>query len=60
MSHGHRQLREMLSRRFIIAKPDPLVEVMNEWWDADGYANIDTFRAALAKHGLKLERIEHE
>lgn len=46
--------------RFIIAKPDPLVEVMNEWWDADGYANIDTFRTALAKHGFKLERIEHE
>ena len=28
MSHGHHQLREMLSRRFIIAKPDPLVEIL--------------------------------
>ena len=44
--------------RFIIAKPDPLVEVMQAWWDTDGYASIDTFRAALAKHGLKLERID--
>ena len=40
--------------RFIIAKPDPLVEAMQEWWDADGYANIETFRAAIEKRGGKI------
>ena len=39
---------------FIIAKPDPLVEAMQEWWDADGYASIETFRAAIEKRGGKL------
>lgn len=39
---------------FIIPQPDPLVEVMNAWWDADGYASIETFRAALAARGLKI------
>ena len=43
--------------RFIIAKPDPLVEVMQDWWDADGYANIETFRAALAARGLEVRKI---
>lgn len=42
---------------FIIPKPDPLVEVMNEWWDADGYASIETFRAALAARGLEVRKI---
>ena len=45
-------------RRFIIAKPDPLVEVMNAWWDADGYASIETFRAALAARGLEIVKKE--
>ena len=40
--------------RFIIAKPDPLVEAMQEWWDADGYASIDTFRAIIEKRGGKI------
>ena len=40
--------------RFIIAKPDPLVEVMQAWWDTDGYASIDTFRAAIKKRGGKI------
>lgn len=40
--------------RFIIAKPDPLVEAMQEWWDADGYADIETFRAAIEKRGGKI------
>lgn len=42
------------SVRFVIAKPDPLVEAMQEWWDADGYADIETFRAAIAKRGGKI------
>ena len=40
--------------RFIIAKPDPLVEAMQEWWDADGYADIETFRAAIEKRGGRI------
>lgn len=40
--------------RLIIAKPDPLVEAMKEWWDADGYADIETFRAAIEKRGGKI------
>lgn len=40
--------------RFIISKPDPLVEAMQEWWDADGYASIETFRAAIEKRGGKI------
>ena len=40
--------------RFIIPKPDPLVEAMQEWWDADGYANIETFRAAIEKRGGRI------
>ena len=43
--------------RFIIVKPDPLVEVMQEWWDANGYASIETFRAALAARGLEVRKI---
>ena len=45
-------------RRFIIPQPDPLVEVMQEWWDADGYASIETFRAALAARGLEIVKKE--
>ena len=42
-------------RRFIIDPPvDPLVEAMQEWWDADGYASIETFRAAIEKRGGKI------
>lgn len=45
--------------RFILPKPvDPLVEAIQEWWDADGYAHIETFRAALAKRGLEVREIE--
>jgi len=44
-----------LLARFIITKPvDPLVEAMQEWWDADGYADIETFRAAIEKRGGKI------
>ena len=50
---GHREAFDQLDR-FIIAKPDPLVEVMQDWWDTDGYANIETFRAALAARGLEI------
>lgn len=40
--------------RFIIPKPDPLVEVMQDWWDTDGYANIETFRAAIKARGGRI------
>jgi hypothetical protein len=43
---------------FVIAKPDLLVEALQEWWDADGYASIETFRAALAARGLEIREIE--
>ena len=39
---------------FIIAKPDPLVEVMQDWWDTDGYASIETFRAAIEARGGRI------
>ena len=59
MSHGHHQLREMLSRRFIIAKPDPLVEAIQAadeahpgWESASDYAQH--LRAALAARGLEI------
>ena len=51
--YGTEAAWEKLSR-FIIAKPDPLVEAMQEWWDADGYANIETFRAVIRKRGGKI------
>ena len=58
MSHGHRQLREMLSHRFIIAKPDPLVEALQA---VDEFACptwveriAPQLRAALAARGLKI------
>ena len=41
--------------RFILPKPDPLVELS----DTIGVHRI-SLEQALAKHGLKLERIEHE
>ena len=40
--------------RFIIAKPDPLVEAMQDWWDTDGYASIETFRAAIEARGGRI------
>ncbi len=40
---------------FIIIKPvDPLVEVMQDWWDTDGYASIETFRAAIEARGGRI------
>ena len=39
---------------FIIPKTDPLVEVMQDWWDTDGYANIETFRAAIEARGGRI------
>ena len=59
---GHDGMRAAYIRlhfaRFIIPQPDPLVEVMQEWWDADGYASIETFRATLAARGLKIVKKE--
>lgn len=47
-------------QRFIIPTPDPLVAVMEaEDWPTVAYDELSAkFRAALAKHGLKLERID--
>ena len=60
MSQGHHQLREMLSRRFIIPKPDPLVEAWNDMLreSKPGEDRLDVFRAALAKRGLQVTEIE--
>lgn len=51
-------MRDMLRRRFIITKPDPLVEVLK---DADDMVRVpdapsypDAIRAALAKRGLEI------
>ena len=51
---AYERVVEAFGKPFIVAKPDPLVEVMQEWWDADGYASIETFRAALAARGLEI------
>lgn len=46
---------------FILPKPvDPLVEVCREIGLGSSKTAAEELRAALAKHGLKLERIEHE
>ena len=61
MSHGHREMREMLSRRFIIPKPDPLVEVIADYKRTKGTGEYATnkdmaaaLRAALAARGLEI------
>ncbi len=56
MSHGHRQMREMLSRRFIIAKRDPLVEVLADMGlkPKGGYDWASEFRNTLAQRGGKI------
>jgi len=47
---------------FILPKPDPLIEALSEIDHAAMRPDecAKELRAALAKHGLKLERIEHE
>ena len=40
--------------RFIIAKPDPLVDAVQDWWDADGYNDVANLRAAIEKRGGKI------
>ena len=43
--------------RFIIWKPDPLVEVMRDCGFMDIGAAVDDIRAALAKRGLEIREI---
>ena len=43
--------------RFIITKPDPLVEAIRECWHSDKILE-DRFRAALAKRGLEIREKE--
>lgn len=45
--------------RFILAKPDPLVEAWDEAWGElnDKSAKLETFRAALAARGLEVRKI---
>lgn len=64
MSHGHREMREMLARRFIIAKPDPLVEAIADYKRTKGTGEYATnkdmaaaLRAALAARGLEVRKI---
>jgi hypothetical protein len=47
-----------LFERFIIAKPDPLVEVMNEMGFGMSKTASEEFRAALAKRGLEIREKE--
>ena len=49
---GHREAFDQLDR-FIIAKPDPLVEAIRECWHSDKILE-DRFRAALDKYGLEI------
>ena len=45
--------------RFIIAKPDPLVEALRETYNDDSSkGDADALRAALAKRGLEVREIE--
>ena len=45
--------------RFIIPKPDPLVEAWDEAWGelSDKAAKLETFRTALAARGLEVRKI---
>ena len=53
-------MRDMLRRRFIITKPDPLVDVIAELgMFPAGKDNADQLRAALAKRGLEI-REKHD
>ena len=55
--NGYANAREAIEcelSSLVIPKPDPLVEVMQDWWDTDGYANIETFRAAIEARGGRI------
>ena len=58
--NGSRSMLEVAEtrlRRFIIAKPDPLVEVLDsitQWTISDQSENAKQIRAALAKRGLEI------
>ena len=47
-------------QRFIIAKPDPLVEVMNEMGFGWSKTASEELRAALAARGLKIVEVGHD
>ena len=55
----HKAAHDRLSR-FILPKPDPLVEAWDEAWGElnDKAAKLETFRAALAKRRLEVREIE--
>lgn len=42
---------------FILA-PDPLVEAVQDWWDADGYNDVANLRAALEARGFAIVKKE--
>lgn len=50
--------------RFIIAKPDPLVEVLNDMKDGRAGPTTESYaaclRAALAKRGLEIRETKHD
>ena len=55
--NGYANAREAIEcelSSLVTPKPDPLVEVMQDWWDTDGYANIETFRAAIEARGGRI------
>ena len=42
-------------QQYIIPKPvDPLIEAVQDWWDADGYNDVANLRAAIEKRGGKI------
>lgn len=43
---------------FILAPVDPLVEAVQDWWDADGYNDVANLRAALEARGLAIVKKE--
>lgn len=61
LGHGGQTLLrkhvECFLSRFIIAKPDPLVEILLEEYGHVS-ADADAFRAALAARGLKIVEVE--
>lgn len=50
-------MRDMLRRRFIITKPDPLVEAMRYITAFDDAKAAEQLRAELAKRGLEIREV---
>lgn len=60
IAHGVEPKFRTNSVRFIITKPDPLVEAMAEVTDANDANAADQLRTALAARGLKIVEVGHD